>query len=169
MRAGPIRVVALVVLALVAIGGWRWWRSDERRIASEFERLLATAEKRGEETQIERFSRAREFVGRFADPFEVSAAPYEGTITDRQQLAAVFDQYRGGAERIDAAVSARELTVRGNGTADLYAVVTLTRGGLGGGGGERFRLRLSWIRQGDGWKIRQAEILERLESSGLLN
>lgn len=98
----------------------------------------------------------------------VSASPYEGTIDDRQQLAGALDRFRESAERITATASEREIAVRENGTADLFATITLQSNGATGGR-ERFRVRFAWLREEGGWRVSEAEILERLESSGLLD
>lgn len=156
-----------MLLAAGAVA-WRWWTSDARAIHQALDELIAAVEKSGEETQLERFARARQFTALFANRFVVSASPYEGTIGDRQQLAGALDGYRASAERIAASASERELAVRENGTADLFATITLRSNGATGGR-ERFRARFAWLREEGGWRISEAEILERLESSGLFD
>lgn len=145
----------------------RWWASDERAILRTFEALLESVAKAGEETELERFAKTRQFCAHFATTFVVSAHPYEGTISDRQGLAAVLDGYRSSVAMVSASAAARELSLRGNGTADLFATINLDSSGGRGAGRERFRIRIAWLREESGWKIREAEILERLESSGL--
>lgn len=155
---------AAVAVAVALLFAWRWWESDERRIHRAFDGLLASVERAGEETTLERLGHARDFAGRFANGFLVSARPYEGTITDRQQLMAIVDGYRAAAQRVRASGGERTLELRTNGTADIYSVITLDDGRAGR---ERFRVRISWIREDGEWKVFEAEILERIETSGL--
>ena len=169
MRTGLFRVVAAIVLFAALFAGYRWWASDERSVHRAFDDLLESVEKSGPENQLDRFARAREFAKRFANGFVASAKPYEGTITDRQQLVGVVDAYRSRADRVHARGTDRELTLRDNGTADLFAIVDLDGSFAGGPGRERFRVRLSWLREDGEWRILEAEILERLETSGLVD
>ena len=162
MRVG---VAAALVVALVL--AWRWYRSDERLIRKEFDELLAAVEKSGPESQLDRLGHARSFAKRFANQFVVTAKPYEGTITDRQQLMGAVDTYREMSTTVKARGVDRELTVRPNGTADLYSIIELDGAYGGGPGRERFRARFSWVKEGGDWRIAEAEILERLEASGL--
>jgi hypothetical protein len=162
---GAAAAIAAALVGLFMV--WRWYSGDERRIAAEFDALLASVEKSGPESQLDRLGHARDFAERFARDFRVSAKPYEGTITDRQQLMAIVDGYRSGAESVAARGVDREIKVRDNGTAELYARVELDGAYGGGPGRERFRVRLGWVLEEGDWKIAEAEIVERLESSGL--
>jgi hypothetical protein len=156
-----------VAFALALFLGWRWWASPQRRLDRAFDALLASVAKSGPENQLDRLAHARDFAARFARAFVVAAKPYSGTITDRQQLMGVLDGYRSGAERVSAVGADREWTIRGNGTADLYAIVELEGAYRDGPGRERFRVRISWVVEDGEWRIAEAEIIERLESSGL--
>jgi len=167
MRSGAVRAGVAVALVVALALAWRWYRSDERRIGNELEALLAAVEKTGAETQLDRLGHARSFAKRFAESFVVTAKPYEGTITDRQQLMALVDGYREMSTSVRARAVDRDLTVRSNGTADLYAVIELDGAYGSGPGRERFRARFSWVEEGRDWRIAEAEILERLEASGL--
>lgn len=167
MRAGWVRVGAAAAVAVALLLALRWYRSDERRIRKAFDDLLAAVEKSGEESPLDRLGHARSFSKLFAASFVITAKPYEGTITDRQQLMAIVDGYRTNAESVRARGVDRELTVRGNGTADLYAVIEIDGAYGSGPGRERFRARFSWVKEDGDWRISEAEILERLESSGL--
>jgi hypothetical protein len=169
LRPSLIRLVAAIGLVAAAFLAHRWWGSDERRVQRAFDGLLESVEKTGPETQLDRFASARDFAKRFANGFVVSAKPYEGTITDRQQLVAIIDTYRSASDRVRARGLDRELTLRDNGTADLYALVELDGSSAGGIGRERFRVRLSWLREEGEWRVLEAEILERLETSGIFD
>ena len=167
MRPGLLRAAALVVLVAVAFAGWRWWRSDERRLRLAFDELLSAVEKKDEESSFDRLGHARSFARLFAQQFVVSAKPYAGTLSDRQELMGVLDGYRSNARTVSATSSDLEITLRDNGTADLYAVIELNGAYGSGPGRERFRLRLAWVKEDGEWRISEGEILERLESSGL--
>lgn len=167
MKPGLVRLVAVAALVVALVAAFRWWRSDARRIEGNFDRLLAAVEKSGEESHLDRLGRAGQFAELFARDFVVTARPYEGTIADRQQLMGILDRYRTSARRIAARGVDRELELRDNGTADLFAVVELDGSGPGGPGRERFRLRLTWVLEDGEWRIGEAEIVERLETSGL--
>lgn len=169
MRPSLIRIVAAIALLAATLAVYRWWASDERRVHRAFDGLLESVEKSGPENQLDRFARAREFARYFANGFVISAEPYEGRITDRQQLVGIVDAYRSRADRVHARGTDRELTLRDNGTADLFAIVDLDGSFAGGPGSERFRVRLSWLRENGEWRILEAEILERLETSGLFD
>jgi hypothetical protein len=167
LNSSRIRLAAAVALALALGFAWRWWASAERRLDRAFDALLASVAKDGPENQLDRLGHARDFAERFARDFVVSAKPYSGTLTDRQQLMGVVDGYRSGAERVSAVGTDREWTLRDNGTADLYALVELDGASRGGPGRERFRVRIAWVEEDGEWRIAEAEVLERLESSGL--
>jgi len=162
------RAIVLAVLAAGLAGGWLWWGSDRRRVSARFDEAMALFEKSGPEGQLDAVARVRGIVGLFAPGFVAMARPYEGTITDSAQLAAIVASYRGSAERIAVADSGRELVLRPeNGTADLTTTVTVdgVRGGVPGR--ERFRARVAWRRDDGIWRIQEFEILEVLDTSGL--
>jgi hypothetical protein len=169
LKPGWLRWAAVAALAVALLLALRWWRSDERRIHAAFDGMLAAAEKSGEESQLDRLGHARRFAEVFAFEFVVSAQPYSGTITDRQQLMGILDAYRSASRTVTARGVDRELTVRDNGTADLFAVIDLDGSAGGGPGRERFRARFSWVRENGEWRISEAEILERLERSGIFD
>lgn len=168
MKARLVRLVALLALAAILAGLFFWWRSDRRRIVAQFETLQDELEKRGEEGTIDRLGHARGVSEIFAEGFVILAQPYEGTIADRQQLMAVVDRYRASAERITVSDSEVDIQLRPNATADMAAVVEAVGLRPGGPGRERLRIRVAW-REDDGvWRIQELEVLEVLDSSGLL-
>lgn len=162
------RILALAVLAAVLAGGWLWWGSDRRRIHARFDHAEELFTKSGPESQLDAFARVRDIVGLFAPGFVVMARPYEGTISDAQQLAGIVAAYRASAERIEVTDSGRELELRPeNGTAELVTTVTVDGIRGGGPGRERFRVRVAWREDEGTWSIQELEILQVLDSSGL--
>lgn len=158
-------VAAALVLAVVA-GVWAWWTSDRRRLSARLDEIEALFEKDGAEDQLTSFGRTRQIVALFAPGFVASARPYEGTITDAQQLAAVVMRYRDGAERIEVGDSEREIELDATrGTAGTTAVFAVRGVRPGGPGSERFRARIAWIRTDGEWRIQEFEVLEVLEGS----
>ena len=167
MKSGWVKSGIAAAVAVAILFSWSWVRSDERRIHRELDALLAAVEKSGPESPLDRLGHARSFAARFAGSFVVHAKPYEGTISDRQQLMGLVDNYREMSSSVRARAVDRELTLRPNGTADLYAVIELDGAYGSGPGRERFRARFSWVEEDGDWRIAEAEILERLEESGL--
>jgi len=162
------RVVAALVVVVAAWAAWSWWRSDERRIAARWRGALDAFEKRGPEDQLTSFGKVRDVVALFAPGFAISARPYEGTITDTQQLAGIVHRYRDGAARISVSDADRDIELFENRTAEMTAVVQIDGDRGGGPGRERFRVRVAW-REDDGvWRVQELEIVEVLEDRGLL-
>jgi hypothetical protein len=162
------RLAAVLVLVVAAWAAWAWWRSDERRIAARWKGALVAFEKSGQEDQLTAFGKVRDIVSLFAPGFVISARPYEGTIADGQQLAAVVARYRDSARRIQVSDADREIALFENRTAEMTAVVQIDGERGSGPGRERFRVRAAW-REDDGlWRIQELEIVEVLEDRGLL-
>jgi len=162
------RAIVLAVLVAALAGGWLWWGSDRRRIHARFDRAEELFAKSGAESQLDAFARVRGIVGLFAPGFVVMARPYEGTITDAQQLAGIAASYRASAERIAVHDSGRRLDLRPeNGTAELTTTVTVDGVRGGSPGRERFRVRVAWRKDDGVWSIQELEILEVLDTSGL--
>ena len=162
------RILVFGLLVAVLAAGWLWWGSDRRRIHARFDRAEELFAKSGEESQLDAFARVRGIVALFAPGFVVMARPYEGTVTDAQQLAGLVASYRGSAQRIAVGDSGRELVLRAaNGTAELTTTVTVDGVRGGGPGRERFRVRVAWRKDDGDWRIQELEILEVLDSSGL--
>jgi hypothetical protein len=161
------RALALAVLVAGLAAGWLWWGSDRRRIQARFDEAMTLFEKSGPESQLDAFARVRGIVGLFAPGFVAMARPYEGTITDAQQLAAVVASYRSSAERIAVSDGSRELVLQPE-RATAEMVTTVTVDGIRGGrpGRERFRLRLAWREDDGAWRIQELEVLEVLETGG---
>jgi hypothetical protein len=162
----------LLVVAAAALAAWaayRLWPSEERRVAARWERAQELLEKNGTESQLDALARVRGLTEMFAPGFAVFAAPYEGTITDRQQLAAIVASYRAGARRIEISDSGRAIEVHSEReTADLTSTVDVVGLRAGGPGRERFRIRVALRKDAGKWWIQELEILEVLETTGLL-
>lgn len=162
------RAIALAALLAGLVGGWLWSGSDRRRVNARFDEAISLFEKSGAESQLDAFARVRGIVGLFGPGFVAMARPYEGTITDAQQLAGIVASYRSSAERISIGDSGREVVLRSdNATAELTTTVTVDGERGGGPGRERFRLRVAWRKDDGEWRIQELEILEVLDTTGL--
>lgn len=161
------RIAVAAALLVAAVAVWSWWSSDRRRLAARLDEVVELFEKSGPEDQLTSFGRTRAIVELFAPGFVVLAKPYEGTVTDRQQLAAIVQRYRDGSERIDVSDSERAFEIdAARGVAESAALFAISGGR--GGGNERFRARVAWARIDGEWKIQELEILEVLEPGGRL-
>lgn len=165
----PRLLAAAVFLGVFGWGLFALWPSERRAVERRFSRLLELCEKSGGESPLDTAARLRGFLDFWAPGFVASAQPYEGTLTDPQQLAMAVARYRSSAERIRISTSKERVEVESaSATASMDVVVTVD--GLRGGdwGRERFRARLSWRKLEGSWKIEEARILEVLDSTGLL-
>lgn len=160
-----VALAAVLLAALVALG--LWWSSDRRRLAARLDEVVELFEKSDAEDQLTSFGRTRAIVELFAPGFVVLAEPYQASITDRQQLAAIVQSYRDGSERIDISDSDRSFEIdAARGIAESAALFAVSGGR--GGGGERFRARIAWARTDGEWRIQEFEIVEVLEPGGRL-
>lgn len=161
------RVLVVAGLVVVALAAWRWYGGDRARIERRLDRLLRACEKSGPDSPLSLLERSRTLADSFAPGFVVSARPYEGSITDTRELAGVVQRYRSTARTVRVTTSESRLELEEGGTAEMSAVFAV-RGDRGAGpGAERFRARLFWVREGGEWRIREFEIVEVIESSGL--
>ena len=162
MRRWAIGLGAVAALA----GAWLWWTGDERRLVRRLAEMERLFEKEAPEDQLESFGRTRQIVGMFAPGFLVLARPYEGSVSDLQQLAAIVQRYRDSSDRISIDDSGRRVAVdAARGTAETSALFAISGGS--GSGSERFRARIAWVRLDGEWKIQEIEILEVLERGAL--
>jgi hypothetical protein len=160
-----LAIAAALLAALAAL--WVWWSSDRRRLAARLDQVVELFEKSRAEDQLTSFGKTRAIVELFAPGFVVLAKPYQGSITDRQQLAAIVQSYRDGSERIDISDSERSFEIdAARGVAESAALFAVSGGR--GGGGERFRARIAWARIEGAWRIQEFEIVEVLEPGGRL-
>jgi hypothetical protein len=160
-----IAVAAALLVVLAAL--WSWWTSDRRRLAARLDQVVGLFEKSGAEDQLTSFGRTRAIVELFSPGFVVLAKPYQASITERQQLAAIVQSYRDGSDRIDVSDSDRSFEIdAARGIAESAALFAVSGGR--GGGGERFRARIAWVRIDGEWRIQEFEIVEVLEPGGRL-
>lgn len=155
------RLVSGLLVLVLAAAAWGWWTSDRRRLSARLAAIQEWFEKSGPEDQLTSFGKTRRIVEAFAPGFVVLARPYEATVTDRQQLAAIVQRYRDGAAAIRVDAAEREVRIdRGLGSAETSARFAVAEGALGRG--ERFRARIVWVRDQGEWWIREFEITEVL-------
>lgn len=161
------RLLLLAGLALALLALWSWWSSDRRAIERRFGRILEVCEKGGEEGALAIVERARVLSEAFAPGFVVLARPYRGTLTETREVIGAVEAYRRSARRVS--VSARDVDVElGPGdTAEMGVTVRATGDRGGGPGAERFRARVFWVKVDGDWKIRELEVIEVLETTGL--
>jgi hypothetical protein len=161
------RLVAVAGLALVLFATWRWWSSDRRRIERRLEGLVAACEKSGPDSALDLLGKTQTILDAFAPDMLVRADPYGGSFRDARELAGLIHRYRAGSRRVEIAATEREIVVRPNRTAEMSAVFRIAGERGGGPGSERFSARLFWVEDEGVWRIREVEVVERLESSGL--
>jgi len=157
--------LAAVVLALLALRSW--WSSDRRAIERTFIRTLEVCEKRGADDQLAIVERARVLQKAFAPGFVVQAKPYKGTLTDLRQVIGAVEAYRSSARTVTISASDVDVEIGPGDTAEMTATVRAAGDRGGGPGVERFRARVFWVKVEGDWKIREFEVLEVLESTGL--
>jgi hypothetical protein len=161
------RLVAVAALAAAVLGAWLWWSSDRRRIERRLDELVAACEKSGPDSAFDLLGKTRTIVDAFAPGMLVRAEPYGGSFRDARELARMIHGYRASSRRVEVAVDDRDLVVRPQGTAEMSAVFHVAGERGGGPGRESFRARLFWVEDGGVWRIREVEVVERLEGSGL--
>lgn len=161
------RLAALLVLAAAAVGGWLWWTSDSRRIHRRLDALVAACEKSGPESPIVLLATTQTLLDAFAPGIVVRAEPYGGGIRDGRELAGLIQRYRATARRIEIVAADRELAVGANRTAEMTARFEIAGEAGSGPGREAFSARLFWVEEDGAWRIRELEVVERLERSNL--
>ena len=167
MSPRSIRLALLAVVVAAAWLGWGWWHSPQRRIYRRLDALVERLEKGGGESALAGAATARGVLDFFAPGFIVRARPYEGELRDPQELAGAVMRFRGGARRIEIAISDRHLTLgpgERSGELVYVAAVTLDRGA--GAGHESWRVRSLWVEDGGEWRIAELELLQPVAGSG---
>ncbi len=163
------RILVVGVLGAGLIGAWLWWSSDVRKLERRLSEIEELFGKSGPEDQLTAFGKTRQIVGLFAPGFVVLARPYQGSIADTAQLAAVIQSYRSSAGRIDVASGERSTEIDSErGTAETRATFAVSGERGGGPGGDRFRARIAWVKLEGEWRIQEFEILEIVERGGML-
>lgn len=156
--------VALALGLLAAAVGH--FRSDQRRIHRQLSALTGLLDKDGPEEALQAAGTARRVTALFTPGFLVSARPYQGRITDSQQLAAAVLRFRAAGEEITIATRDRELELRPNETASLHFVATVTLRRPERTSRESYRVRTQWQKDEGDWTINELELLEVLEGTG---
>jgi hypothetical protein len=163
------RPLALLLVAALLTAAWFWWRSDRRRIGARLDEAIGAVSKSGDEDQITAFGKMRRLVGLFATGFVVLARPYEGSLSDPQELAAVVASYRARVTELHFVVRERRLSVdSARGTADMGLVLDSISVGGDGPSRRTFRFRLAWLRERGEWWIQEAELVEQEADGELL-
>lgn len=160
------RWIAVFAVAGLALAAWLWLTSDRRRIERRLDALVAACEKSGPDSPLSLLGRTQTILESFAAGMLVRADPYGGSFRDARELAGLVHRYRASASRVEIAATDRDLLVRPNGTAELSVVFRIV-GDRGGPGTESFSARIFWVEEEGDWKIRELEVVERLERSGL--
>lgn len=155
------RLLALLLVALALAALFTWWRSDRRRIRARLDDAIEQVSKSGEEDQLTAFGKMRRLVALFAPGFLVLATPYEGSISDPQELAGVVAAYRAGVAELHFVARERSLTLdAARGTADMALVLEALSVDDAGPSRQTYRFRISWMREQGVWWIQEAELLE---------
>jgi len=161
------RVLALLALVAFGVIAWRLWPSDRRRIERRLDQLVAACEKSEPDTPLRLFSGTQTILDSFAPRFVVKAAPYGGTISDARELNGLIQRYRASARTVAIAVTDRAVEVSSHGTAEMRGVFRI-RGDRGAGpDSESFRAQIFWVEEDGDWRIRELEVVEVLDRSGL--
>lgn len=156
----------LVIAVAVLVAGWwvyGWLFSDSRRIERELEEIRELLSKSGHEAELAAVARAGDVTGRFADPFEVRARDYGGSMTDRRSVAGTIHRYRSSADRIAVIFSDHDLTVDGSRATMEFVAEFQTTLLDGLSGSERYRFRIDWREQDGDWRIALVDLLEVVE------
>ena len=158
----------VAVLLVAAVVAWRYFTSPERRVLRRLDELAELLGKGAAESQLAAGATARGVAGHFAPGFFVRADPYEGQLTDPQQLMGAVMRFRGAAERIDVVFTDRDVQLgEGADTAVVAFVATVAMERGAGPARESWRVRSLWVADDGEWRIAELELVERLEAGGL--
>jgi hypothetical protein len=164
-----LRGVAIATLLLLAAAAAWWYLANpERKVLRRLDALADQLHKEGDESQLVAAATARGTAEWFAPGFFIRADPYEGQLTDPQQLMGAVMRFRGAAERVDVAFTSREVVIDPVAhTALVGFVATATLDGGSGSGRESWRVRSLWVEDDGEWRIAELELLEQVEAGGL--
>lgn len=161
------RLLVLGLLLAVVVGAIAYWRSDRRRILARLSEAETAMAKAGDEDQLTSFGKVRDVVELFAPGFLVTARPYEGAISDRQELAAVVHGYRSPLARLKLTHGGLTLRIdHARGTAEMGLVVTAVFDRGDGPQPQQFRFRLGWMKDRGTWRVHDCELLEASGQEG---
>lgn len=161
------RLLAAAAVLALGLATWLWLHNDRRQIERRFDRLLRACEKSAPDSPLSLLERGRILGDSFATGFVVHARPYEGTISEARELAAIVHRYRATARTVRISTGEAEIELAERGTAEMTTVIAVSGDRGAGPGGERFRARFFWVRERGEWRIRELEIVEVLETTGL--
>ena len=149
--------VLLLAAVLLLLGYWRSDRNVIQRRLDQVEELLA---KQGPEDQLTAFGRARRVTERFSPGFLVLARPYEGAISDAQELARVVAGYRAGLRTLRLVNRQRSVSVDGEqGTAQMRLRVEAWSEAGSGPSRQSYDFRIAWLKEGGDWWIQEVDLL----------
>lgn len=161
------RALVVAALALAGLGVWLWWTGDARQIHRRLDALVAACEKSGPDRPLDLLGRTQTILDSFAPGMLVRAEPYGVSLRDARELAGLIHRYRATATRVVVAATERDLVLGDNRTAEMAARFRIVGDSGSGPRGESFRARLFWVEDGGAWRVREVEVTERLESSGI--
>lgn len=161
------RALVVAALALAGLGVWLWRSGDARQIHRRLDALVAACEKSGPDSPLDLLGRTQTILDSFAPGMLVRAEPYGVSLRDARELAGLIHRYRATASRVAVAATERDLVLGANRTAEMAVRFRIAGDSGGGARGESFRARLFWVEDGGTWRLREVEVTERLESSGL--
>lgn len=160
-------VVALVILAGLAMA-YQHLFSDRARLNRQLNRLEEGLTKTGEESAVAAAASARGVTRILAPGFVLLATPYESaTITDPQQVLAGVLRLRQAGRTVDTDLTEREIDLRrGNRTATVLFLATVTVDFGDRRGRDAYRVRTIWREEEGTWLLAEAEVTEAVGDRG---
>lgn len=159
-RRGLVGILLLGLLAWFVV----WFRSPERRIRREVDRIQELVDKTAGESSLAGLAAAREVTELFAEGFEFSAEPFRFHTRDRRELAVGIHRYRSSAAAIDMRVRDHELNVdRTHRRATSLLLAEFITRSRDLAGTESYRFQVNWVETESGWRIDYVRLLEVVE------
>jgi hypothetical protein len=159
-RVAPLAILLAAAVFLI----WHWRTRDQREINRNLSRLQSLVAKSQEEGPITGLARAQALMRLFTPDAEVNLGVPLPLISDREELAAIVQQARASADRIQAVIRDRKLTIASN---RQSAIMELTAEGIVTVHGREDRdireFRLRWTRQEGIWLIAKVELTESIK------
>lgn len=147
MRVTTARVVGLILVGLVAVGAWRWWPNEEKRVRRVIEGLAQDASFSAGEGNISRMAKVNAISNRFTTDAELHVDQVlrldwavRGRDTIKGMLMAAPPLK--GAVQVD--VHDVQVTLGGDDTAQVIMTASAKTGGRLGGdfNAQEFELRM---------------------------
>jgi len=160
-------LLAVVLLALLGIA-YQYWFSDRARLNRSLTRLEELLTKPGAEEPVVAAANSRAVTRMLAPGFVLLATPYENaTITDPQLVFAGVMRLRQAGEAVDTDFTEREVDLRrGNRTATVFFLATVTLDLGDRRGREAYRVRTIWREEEGEWLLAEAEVTEVVGDRG---